>query len=277
MSEEDSFLLGQEQRASVFRNQILPIAALEMLRSQRHPSATIVVSRPGASAHGVVHLAMRELRFDALSVSDEALVEYHPHIAALRAKQPYTWSDLVCGEALQWANVLQAHGMERRLNLVIDMPTEVAQLERRVHDLFRHGYRVEIRCLALHRLEASLAMSQRFSRGFETTGCGRYVVPALSEAFDAQVPAVLDSIYAEPRITIQLLDWNGKVLYDSRTDGRLPSKALGIVQDKRMKDPVNTKGVRDGWATQAQWEHDLPQLLDRMMGTDGPGTVNRSQ
>lgn len=270
MSDEDSFLLGQEQRASILRHQILPGAELELLQSHRHPSATLVVSRPGASAHGLVHLALRELQFDGLSISDEALGEYHPHIAALRAKHPYTWSDLVRGEALQWANALQAHGMERRLNLVIDMPTEVAQLERRIRDLFRHGYRVEIRLQTLHRLEGSLAMSQRFSRGFEASGCGRYVVPALSEAFDAQVPAVLDSIYAEPRITIQLLDWKGKALYDSRTNGRLPSKALSIAQDQRMKDPANTKGVRDGWATQAQWEHDLPQLMDRMMCTDGP-------
>lgn len=272
MTEVVGYQLEPVEHGKIFRNQILRVADLVAFSQHTHPLAIVLVRPPGTSGHGLVHLAKRELHFDVLAIADEELVEYHPQIAAMREQHPYTWPEKVRADAVYWANDLISAGVQERVNLLIDMPTEAVNLDRLVEHLFNHRYRVEIRCLVVHRLQAELAMQQRFARSFELNGCGRHMRPELCKPVEALLPDKLDGIYSEPRVAIRLFDWKGNPLYDSRDQGRLPSKALVLLGDQQMKDPVTTKATRDGWDAHMQWERDLPKLVDRMVGRDGTGT-----
>jgi len=266
MSETAGHQLDQVEHERIFKRKILPVADLVVYQQQATPTAIVLVRPPGASAHGLAYLARRELRFDVLSISDEELVEYHPQIALLRQNHPYLWPEKVRTDAVLWGNRLIMEGVQQRVNLLVDMPTETDNMVALVEHLFNRRYRVEVRGLVTHRLQSELAMHQRFARSLEVSGCGRHVLPAVSDATDEQLPATLDNIYEDPRVTIRLFDWQGKALYDSRDQGRLPSKALALLREQAMKNPAATKATRDGWRAHGQWEKDLPTLLDRLSG-----------
>lgn len=272
MTDVSDCRLKPVEHERIFKQQILRVADLAIYQQHATPAAVVLVRPPGTSAHGLAHLARRELRFDVLTIADEELVEYHPQIAALRKEHPYRWPEKVRADAVLWGNRLIMEGVQEGVNLLVDMPTETANLDVLVEHLFNRRYRVEIHCLALSTLQAELAMHQRFARAFEVSGCGLHVLPTVSTATEELLPVKLDSIYGDPRVTIRLFNWLGKPLYDSREQGRLPSKALAMLRDQAMRVPANTKAARDGWRAHARWEQDLPQLLDRMAGKACTGT-----
>uniref|UniRef100_UPI00191C0CE3 zeta toxin family protein n=1 Tax=Luteimonas huabeiensis TaxID=1244513 RepID=UPI00191C0CE3 len=194
--------LDQATHARVLEDTIVPKSRLSEANSHERPRAILLGGQPGSGKGGLVRSARSELANDVVVIDPDALRDYHPRVNDFRRTHPY----LSNGE---WSSEL-------------------------IRDLQAKGYEVEVRVMASPKLESELGVDERFSRGLDADGHGRYVPASVRDHVHDKLPSSLDTIHARTDVPIRLFDREGTQLYDSRIDARPPGTALEEARDARL-------------------------------------------
>ena len=160
----------------VFLDEIVPQSGLQTATSQPHPKAVILAGQPGAGKGGLAETARSEFSRDAVTIDPDELRRYHPDVHRFQTEHPYTWPTNTQPDASQWAGELRQAAIDQKKNLIIDTTlghgdSAVAMIK----NLQAQGYEVEVRAIATHWLESELGVDERFTRGLDQSGFGRYV------------------------------------------------------------------------------------------------------
>ncbi|NYE27384.1 outer membrane lipoprotein SlyB [Rhodanobacter sp. K2T2] len=266
--------LDSETHARIFEEKIAPQSLLQKT-SYEHPKAIILGGQPGSGKGGLARAADNELANTAVTIDPDALREYHPNLKEFQSTNPYTWSGRTHADASQWADELRNAAVAGKKNIIFDTTLSNGQwTSELIKDLQAKGYDVEVRAVAAHKLESEHGVDSRFSRALDQSGSGRYVPAGARDAIYDKVPASLDTIRAQTDAPIRLFTREGKELYDSRTDARLPGQVMNEAREARLSDPQITRDLNQRWKEQAQWHEKLPDTLAHNPKV-APGTAQR--
>lgn len=246
----------------VFVEQILPESGIDAVSVQAHPKAIILAGQPGSGKGNLADAAQREFRGDAVTVDPDELRKYHPEVSRFRTEHPYTWPTNTHPDASQWAGELRQAAIEQKKNLIIDTTlghgdSAVAMIK----NLQAQGYEVEVRAIATHWLESELGVDERFTRGLDQSGFGRYVPADVRASIYDALPANLDQVRTETGAPVSLYNREGQQLYYSRTTSRSAAEALTDAREHRLTDVRRTHELRDGYHRQLGWHRELPDTL----------------
>lgn len=256
--------LEDSAHQKVFIEKILPASGLQEASTQPHPKAVILAGQPGAGKGGLTRSANLEFRGDVVTVDPDLLRDVHPNVGLFRREHPYTWSDDTHPDASRWARQLREMAIDSRKNLIIDTTLgDARSAAKLIDDLKTHGYDVEVRAMATHRLESELGVDKRFGESLDQRGFGRYVPQSVREHIYDNLPGNLDHVRSETGVTVRIFNREGHQFYDSRVDSGLPSDALRQARDSRLADPKITHTVHRGYQEQTTWHKDLPRSLDQ--------------
>ncbi|WP_236621836.1 zeta toxin family protein, partial [Luteimonas huabeiensis] len=183
---------------------IVPESRIDEITSHEKPRAILLGGQPGSGKGSLAGIAEAELNLDAVKIDPDALRDYHPRVNEFRRTHPYTWSGLTHADAGQWADELRNAAVAGRKNIIFD--TTLSNGE----------------------------WSERFSRGLNADGHGRYVPASVRDHVYDKLPSSLDTIHARTDVPIRLFDREGTQLYDSRIDARSPGAALEEARDARL-------------------------------------------
>lgn len=170
MSEENT--LSPNEHTRILRETILANPEYRRVTEQAPPRAIILAGQPGAGKGNLERAAQSDLRHNAVTIDPDALRNRHPGIDRLTQQHPYTWADHTHPDASQWSKELRTDAIAQRKNLIIDSTMPKAGM---IEELQAKGYQVEVRAVAAHRFESELGVDQRFGRGVDERGSGRYV------------------------------------------------------------------------------------------------------
>lgn len=242
MSYPDDVLSEAESRR-ILQEEILRDPNIVSASAREAPRAIILAGQPGAGKGGLARRAASELSGDAVVVDPDALRQFHPRVNEFREQSPYGWSGRTHGDASRWADFLREEVVAGRRNLILDttMSNGPWTVEL-INDLKAKGYTVEVRAIVAPKLQSELGVDARFADDVDAKGFGRYVAQAPQDAIFAKFPRSLDTVRAQTDAPIRLFDRDGRELYDSRTDSRLPSFALAEEQERRLRDPAPESG-----------------------------------
>ncbi|MGM9428600.1 zeta toxin family protein [Hydrogenophaga sp. MI9] len=225
---------------------------------QDNPRAIITAGQPGAGKGRLVRDAKAELHGNAVTVDPDELRGQHPQANTLRQQHPYTWSSETHGDASQWAGELREAAIAQRKNIILDTTMPRADV---IKELQAKGYDVEIRAIATHRLESELGVDERFGRGLDQEGHGRYVPKDVREAVYNKLPAALDDVAKQTGVPVQIYDREGKLHFDSRTSPKAsPGQALETARNARLT-PERLNDLHQSTDAQRQWHRDLPERV----------------
>lgn len=252
--------LPQEVRDRIFQEKILTDPNFANATPQERPKAIILGGQPGAGKGTLAERTRIELDGDAVTIDPDALREQDPRLAKFRSEYPYEWSSKTHSFASESADRLLEATSAQKKNLVFDTTLSNGKWasEELIPDLRAKGYDVEIRVVASPKLESELGVDKRFTDKLDTEGHARYVPEGARDAIYEKLPGSLDTIHANSDVPIRIFNREGAELYDSRTDPRPPGQALEEARFSRLKDPIITQGLREGWDDQAKWHRDLP-------------------
>ena len=246
----------------IFNEVVRPESGLDGLASHERPKAIILGGQPGSGKGGLERAARTELRGDVITIDPDQLREYHPHVEEFRAAEPYRWSGRTHEDASAWASELREAAVAGKKNVIID--TTLGNGDRAsklVDELRSHGYEVEVRVVAAHRLESELGVDRRFSEQLDRDGHGRYVPKEVRDAVYERLPGSLDTVHAQTGAPIRIFGRDGKELYDSRTDARPPGQVLEAEREVRLSDPKVARGLNRDWQQQGEWHANLPETI----------------
>lgn len=254
--------LDPATHAQIFAEKVVPGSGLNEASSQLHPKAIILAGQPGAGKGGLANTAERQLSYDAVTVDPDKLRDLHPSVSRFRTEHPYTWPTNTHPDASQWAGELRQAAIDQKKNLIIDTTlghgdSAVAMIK----NLQAQGYEVEVRAIATHWLESELGVDERFTRGLDQSGFGRYVPADVRASIYDALPANLDQVRAETGVPVSLYNREGQQLYDSRTTARSAADALIDAREHRLADVRRTHELRDGYHRQLGWHRELPDTL----------------
>lgn len=254
--------LDPATHAQIFAEKVVPGSGLNEASSQLHPKAIILAGQPGAGKGGLANTAERQLSYDAVTVDPDKLRDLHPSVSQFRTEHPYTWPTNTHPDASQWAGELRQAAIDQKKNLIIDTTlghgdSAVAMIK----NLQAHGYEVEVRAIATHWLESELGVDERFTRGLDQSGFGRYVPADVRASIYDALPANLDQVRTETGVPVSLYNREGQRLYDSRTTARSAADALMDAREHRLADVRRTHELRDGYHRQLGWHRELPDTL----------------
>lgn len=178
------------------------------------PRAIITAGQPGAGKGNLVDAAKADLFDNVVTIDPDQLRAKHPQVEELRRQHPYTWSGHTHGDASQWATELREAAMGQRKNITLGntMPrTDVIQ------ELKAQGSDVEIRAIAIHRLESEVRVDNRFSRDLDSFGHGRHIPEVVRSAVYQRLPGALEDVAQQTGVPIKIYDREGRLHFDSRT------------------------------------------------------------
>ncbi|MGO4776734.1 zeta toxin family protein, partial [Lysobacter sp. 2RAB21] len=124
-----------------------------------------------------------------------------------------------------------------------------------------HGYEVEVRAVAAHKLESELGVDGRFGASLDESGYGRYVPEGARTAIYGKLPVSLDIVHAQTTAPIRIFNREGEELYDSRTNTRTPGAVLEEAREARLKNPRVMQQLVEGWQQQETWHEKLPDAI----------------
>jgi hypothetical protein len=130
-----------------------------------------------------------------------------------------------------------------------------------INDLRAKGYQVEVRAIATPKLQSELGVDARFAMQVDQSGYGRFVPQEPQDAIFSRLPRSLDMVHRQTEAPIRIFDREGRELYNSRTDSRLPSFALSEAQQSRLHDPAVSRSLSEEWEKRSAWHRDLPTSL----------------
>lgn len=267
MNEQNA--LSPQEHARIFQEEVLPDYRLPSKGSHDRPKAIILGGQPGAGKGSLADAAKSELSGDAITIDPDALRNHHPDVGQLRRESPYDWSRHTHADAGQWADELRDAAVAERKNFIFDTTLSNGQWTTElIKDLQSRGYQVEVRAIAVHKLESELGVDKRFTDKLDLDGHGRYVPEGARDAIYAKVPASLDTIQANTDVPIRIFNREGAELYDSRSDPRLAGQALAEAREARLRDPAITQQLREGWEQQTNWHRTLPEHARNIPNTD---------
>lgn len=251
--------LSDAGHASVLREKVLGARSYtEVVGGQDRPTAIILSGQPGAGKGNLTATAKAEFNGNIAVVDPDTLRDAHPSVGVLRSDHPYTWADHTHPDASQWAKELRADAIAQRKHLVIDSTMPKVEL---IRELQAKGYQVEVRAVAAHRFESELGVDQRFGKGIEQAGYGRYVPQDLRKEVYDKLPGTLDDVARQTGVPIQIYDREGRLHYDSRTSpSASPGRALETARVGRLtQDRLND--LHQSTDIQRQWHRDLPERV----------------
>ena len=256
MAEEST--LSPDEHARVLREKILANPEYQRVSGQANPRAIILAGQPGAGKGNLESTAQSDLRHNATTIDPDSLRHKHPGFDRITQQHPYTWADHTHPDASQWAKELRADAIAQRKHLVIDSTMPKVEL---IRELQAKGYQVEVRAVASHRFESELGVDQRFGKGIEQAGYGRYVPEHLRKEVHDKLPATLDDVAKQTGVPIQIYDREGRLHFDSRTSpGASPGRALETARSGRLtQDRLND--LHQSTDAQRQWHRDLPDRV----------------
>jgi Zeta toxin len=258
----DDGRLDPTTHARVLVERVVPESGLLEATTQTRPKAVILAGQPGAGKSGLADRSQAELADDVVKVDPDELRKYHPDAGRFRTEHPYKWSDNTHPDASQWAGELREAAIAQKKNLIIDTTLgNGGSAVALVKHLQSHGYDVEVRAVASHRLESELGVDARFTDSIDRNGYGRYVPPEFREHVYRALPDNLDLVRAETHAHVEIYDRQGQRLYDSRSDDRQPGRALEEAREQRVAGIRRTSELRESYRKQLVWHEDLPQSL----------------
>ncbi len=130
-----------------------------------------------------------------------------------------------------------------------------------IKNLQAQGYEVEVRAIATHWLESELGVDERFTRGLDRNGFGRYVSADVRASIYDALPANLDQVRTETGVPVSLYNREGRQLYDSRITSRSAAEALTDAREQCLVDVHRAHELRDGYHRQLGWHRELPDTL----------------
>ena len=259
----------------IFVEKVLPNSGLQQASTQAHPKAVILAGQPGAGKGGLTRAAFAEFAGDVVAIDPDELRSRHPETKTFQREHPYTWSDDTHHDASRWAQELRDAAIDGRKNIITD--TTLGDGKKDVDLILRlekSGYQVEVRAMATARLESELGVDQRFSKGLDADGFGRYVPQNVRNELYENLPGNLDKVRAETGAPIRIFNREGQQLYDSRADARQPGEALHQARETRLTDPGRTQTLSRSYQEQTAWHKDLPRTLDQHPKIDGETARN---
>lgn len=267
--------LDPTEHRRIYEELIARDAEVVRATAQEAPRAIILAGQPGAGKGGLARVAQGELDGNVVVVDPDALRRFHPSADVFRSETPYSWSGRTHADASKWADQLLEDVVAGRRNLIFDTTMSngpwAAEL---INDLKRKGYAVEVRAIATPKLESELGVDNRFSAQVDRAGYGRHVPQQAQDAIFEKFPRSLDVVRTATDAPIRIFDRDGRELYDSRTDQRLPRFALGEALETRLHEPAIARQLQEKWEAQRAWHHDLPSTLAENPRVDA-GTAQR--
>lgn len=254
----------------IFWDRIVPDSGMQRAASQSQPKAIFLIGQPGAGKGALIGMARAYLGNDLIMIDPDRLPSYWPGLRELRAKSPYTWPLDTEHDVAQWAAALLTGAVQGRKNIIIDTALDDAErLLEQIRLLQAEGYEVQIRAVAVNRLESELAVDARFLSGLLRDGHGLYH----QETFRAQcyenMPSRLDYVHGQTKIPVRIFNSDGLEIHDGRIDPAPPGAALEQIRKDRLTNPELTKTLNAALQKQVALHKDLPQILARM--TEEPG------
>lgn len=214
--------------------------------------------QPGSGKGSLTAAAKAEFNGNIAVVDPDTLRDAHPSVGVLRRNHPYTWADHTHPDASQWAKELRADAIAQRKHLVIDSTMPKVEL---IRELQAKGYQVEVRAVASHRFESELGVDQRFGKGIDQAGHGRYVPEHLRNEVYDKLPATLDDVARQTGAPIRIYDREGRLHFDSRTSpGASPGRALETARFGRLTQD-RLDDLHPSTDAQRQWHRDLPDRV----------------
>jgi hypothetical protein len=256
MSEENA--LSPNEHTRILRESILANPEYRRVTEQATPRAIILAGQPGAGKGNLERAAQSDLRHNAVTIDPDALRNRHPGIDRLTQQHPYTWADHTHPDASQWSKELRTDAIAQRKNLIIDSTMPKAGM---IEELQAKGYQVEVRAVAAHRFESELGVDQRFGRGVDERGSGRYVPEKLRTEVYEKLPAALDDVARQTGVPVQVYDREGRLHFDSRTSpSASPGQALETARNGRLTQE-RLNDLHQSTDAQRQWHRDLPERV----------------
>jgi predicted ABC-type ATPase len=251
----DTSALSPDEHARVLQAKILANPEYRRVTGHDSPRAIILAGQPGAGKGHLERAAQSDLRYNAVTLDPDGLRSKHPEIDRLRQQHPYTWADHTHPDASQWAKELRADAIAQRKHLVIDSTMPKVEL---IRELQAKGYQVEVRVVAAHRFESELGVDQRFGKGIDREGHGRYVPQEVRKEVYDKLPGALEDVARQTGVPIQIYDREGTLHFDSRTAPHAsPGRALETARSGRLtQDRLND--LHPSTDAQRQWHRDLP-------------------
>ncbi|ALN91017.1 zeta toxin family protein [Lysobacter gummosus] len=212
-------------------------------------------------------MARADLGNDLIMIDPDRLRSYWPGLRELRNANPYTWSLDTDHDVGLWAAALQEVAVRGRKNIIIDTTLNDAEsLLEQIRLLQAEGYEVQVRAVAVHRMESELAADARFLSGFLRDGHGLYHQETFRKQCYENMPSSLDYVRSQTEIPIRIFNCDGLEIYDSRINPAPPGAALEQAREARLANPKVTKAVHMGLQKQLALHQDLPEILARMTG-----------
>ena len=188
--------LDLQAHDDIFHGVIVPESGLGKALSHGRPTAIILGGQPGAGKGRVARAAAAEFHDDLVLVDPDELRRYHPRTEEFRAANPFTWSGRTHEDASAWATQLREAAVRDKKNVLIDTTLGNAETgSKLVEELRSHGYDVEIRVVAAHRLESEHGVDRRFTDSTDEHGYGRYVPRTVRDEVYDGLPRNLDAIH----------------------------------------------------------------------------------
>ncbi|MBT2746582.1 MULTISPECIES: zeta toxin family protein [unclassified Lysobacter] len=251
----------------IFWDRIVPDSGMEQAASHSQPKAIFLVGQPGAGKSALTGMARADLGIDLIMIDPDRLRSYWPDVRELRNASPYTWPLDTDHDVGLWTAALQEVALRGRKNIIIDTALNDAEsLLEQIRLLQAEGYEVQVRAVAVHRLESELAVDARFLSGFLRDGHGLYHQATFRKQSYENMPSSLDHVRSQAEIPIRIFNCDGLEIYDGRINPAPPGAALERAREARLTDPKVTKAVHMGLQKQLALHRDLPEILARMTG-----------
>jgi predicted ABC-type ATPase len=249
----------------IFWDRIVPDSGMEQAASHSQPKAIFLVGQPGAGKSALIGMAKADLGHDPIMIDPDRLRSYWPDVRELRNASPYTWPLDTDHDVGLWAAALQEVAVRGRKNIIVDTTLSDAEsLLDQIRLLQVESYEVQVRVVAVHRLESELAVDARFLSGFLRDGHGLYHQETFRKQCYENMPSNLDRVRGQADIPIRIFNCDGLEIYDGRINPAPPGAVLEQAREARLADPKVTKEVHKGLKRQSALHRDLPKILARM-------------
>ena len=164
------------------------------------PAAVVFGGQPGAGKSAAVEEALRALknRGGAVAIIGDDLRGYHPHYAALMARDDTTAAFYTDRDTGRWVEMAIEYAAQHRLNLVIEgTMRDGDKVAQTLRSLRSAGYQTDVRALAVNARLSWQGVLQRYESQKADRGYGRMTAQHSHQAAYDGMPGTIERIEQE--------------------------------------------------------------------------------
>jgi predicted ABC-type ATPase len=245
--------LSPAESDSIYRETIAPFFLNPVSPTTGTPRAVFLAGQPGAGKSDLAAKAMREFRSNGgcVTVNPDDMRVYHPRYLEDAKEDDRSAAAKVHPDMKIWADRLFDDAARERKNIVVDGTlADKEHAEKRISELRSHGYRTEMRAMAVNPRTSWLGVVSRYEKEKGSHTIPRFVPERVHDDDCRKMPETVGALEKQGAFDrAAVYDRKGNALYDSTssTNRHVSAKEAILAERQREFTPSEKADHRERW------------------------------